>query len=191
MFELISLFLQTMGLTIILISQAIFYLRVRREWGSLGKAFLSLTTPQSGIGKEKLLKMSHGETKEALKIFRLARFLYDDFRVSVFGLLCALIGTLLLFVWGLFQYTRAQAFLTTISPLSFINQTTLSPTFKSNSSRISLGTVVWSFLVIFVTAIVRIIPDITTARALNKVYKRRRLRLLDYPLISNRPISGQ
>ena len=104
MLELISLFLQTMGLIIILVSQAIFYLRTRREWGSLKKGFLSLTRPRDEREHEALLVLSQNQLNKTFKLFPLAKFLYDDFVISVIGLLCALIGTLLPFAFLFFLH---------------------------------------------------------------------------------------
>jgi len=95
--EFISKVLQALGIAIILGSQLVFLYRIRKKWHSLKKAFLALTTPQLGIEKERLSKMSKTELEEKFKIFRLAKFLYEDFITSVIGLVFSLIGTLLLF----------------------------------------------------------------------------------------------
>lgn len=100
--ESIGLVLQAMGVVIILISQAVFLFRVRRKWGSLKKAFLDLTSPRFAIDDEKLAEMPKTKLREAFKVFPLAKFLYDDFIISVVGLLCTLLGILLPLLKSLF-----------------------------------------------------------------------------------------
>jgi len=98
MFELVGLILQTIGIALIVISQMVFYFRVRRKWGSLKRGFLDLTSARAGVGGKAILVMDDSVIKELFNKFPLASFLYDDFVASVVGLIFSLIGTLLLFV---------------------------------------------------------------------------------------------
>jgi len=69
---LVSLLLQTIGLTFFLISQALFCFRARKEYGSLKKAFLSLAFARVAMKEEEFKKISEIELREALKSFPLA-----------------------------------------------------------------------------------------------------------------------
>ena len=96
MFEPAGLVLEGLGIIIILVSQVVFWLRVRKKWGSLEKAFLDLTAPRWGFEKS-VLVMSKTEVKKVFKLFPLAKFLYDDFKYTVVGLVVSLSGILLQF----------------------------------------------------------------------------------------------
>ena len=96
MLGLIGLFLEIMGLVIVLFSQALFLYRSKKKWGSLPKAFLDLTALRLGYDDKKLQRLSPTEAREALrKLFPFAEFLYQDFRVTVLGLAVSIFGLLL------------------------------------------------------------------------------------------------
>jgi hypothetical protein len=93
--NIIGLVLQLVGLLIIFASQMWFLMKCRREYNSVKKAFLSMTCPQLGIDEERLKKMSKSELDEKFRKFRLAQWLLDDFKITVFGLIPTLVGILL------------------------------------------------------------------------------------------------
>lgn len=93
--EALGLFLQILGVIIILISQAVFVIRAYKKFGSLKKAFVNLSIPRVGIDDEDFEKIPNEELKKALRILPLAGLLYDDFRSSIFGLILTLIGLIL------------------------------------------------------------------------------------------------
>jgi hypothetical protein len=92
--KLIGLVLQIVGIAIVLISQAIFILRAWKRYSSLKKAFLSLSFPIVGMEEEEIERLSKTELEEIFKEAQLAMFLYDDFKISVIGLVFTLIGTI-------------------------------------------------------------------------------------------------
>jgi len=93
--ELIGLLFQTVGIFIVLASQVIFCFGARKEYGSVKKAFLSISFPRVAMSEEQLRRLSRAELDEALKKFPLAELLYDDLRFSVIGLVFTLIGTII------------------------------------------------------------------------------------------------
>jgi len=97
MFELLGLVLEALGLVIIFGSQIAFWLRVRKEWRSLHKGFLALTTPRKEWEYAAARLMTENEVKTFFKSFPLAKFLYDDFVITVVGLAVSLSGILLQF----------------------------------------------------------------------------------------------
>lgn len=94
MFGLIGLILQILGIVIVLVSQALLVYRSHKKWGSLKKTFINWNIARLGMKDEELRRMSQVELRELIKKFPLADFLYDDFIVSVFGLIITLFGLL-------------------------------------------------------------------------------------------------
>lgn len=93
-----ALAFQIVGVTVIVIAQVVFYFRGRNEYGSIKpmmKAFIDLSCPQIGIEKERLKKLGKAKTEEKLRLRPLAQFLYDDFKVSLFGLILTLAGLII------------------------------------------------------------------------------------------------
>ena len=95
MCNLVGQVLQIIGIAIILSGQVVFYLRIRKKYGSLKKAFLDFVAPRQSPSDEELSKMSQTQINELFEKFPLAKFLREDFIISVLGLFCSLIGTLL------------------------------------------------------------------------------------------------
>jgi len=96
----IDIFLQTLGVTIVLLSQVHFIWKGYRKWGSLKKFLLDLTCPQLGHGEEKLKKLSKEELNKDFKRFYLANWLYDDIIYSMIGLALTFLGLLISLIRG-------------------------------------------------------------------------------------------
>jgi len=91
----IDLIFQFVGIIVILAAQIVFWIRTYKEYHSLKKAFIDLTCPRFGMDDEKLKRISGVELEQALKRFPLAKMLYEDFKISLFGLILTFIGLLL------------------------------------------------------------------------------------------------
>lgn len=96
-YEIIGEFIQTLGIVIVLISQAFFVWKARKKYGSLGMAFLEIQAMRWYMNPEDAEKTSKDKQKlkEALKNFPHAELLYDNFRYSVIGLIITLIGLII------------------------------------------------------------------------------------------------
>jgi len=95
MFGIIGQFLQVLGVSVVLISQVIFYSRARRKYGSLEKAFLDMAFARFGAEDETLKESNKEKTKRLLEKFPLAQLLWNDFRASVIGLTLTMIGLII------------------------------------------------------------------------------------------------
>ena len=96
----IDIFLQTLGVVIVLLSQVHFIWKGYRKWGSLKKFLLDLTCPRLGHGKEKLKKLSKEELNKEFRKFYLANWLYDDIIYSMIGLALTFLGLLISLIKG-------------------------------------------------------------------------------------------
>jgi len=96
MWGFIGLVLEAFGIAIILGTQAVFVLKARKKYGSIGTAFLMITAMRWGMNKEKVEETvkDKQKLKEALKKFPHAEWLYEDFKYSVIGLTVGLLGLL-------------------------------------------------------------------------------------------------
>ena len=99
---LIGTVFQLIGILIILISQVEFWFRTHKEYGSLQKAFLSMSFPKVGLEKEKLKRLSMDELKEIVDKLPLAGLLYEDFKISVIGIFFTLIGMIIALIETLY-----------------------------------------------------------------------------------------
>lgn len=102
--DVIGLLLQTTGIIIISIGQVRFLYRVKKKDGLLIEAFLEFTKVRVTSDEKKRKKASKAELEEYLKKFPLAKFLYDDFMVSLGGLVCTLIGVVISLLGALQHY---------------------------------------------------------------------------------------
>ena len=94
MFGFVGLLLETTGIIVIAAAQIAFWVRARREFGCIQKAFLWIVSPSFGF-KEKgdIEELDYQQLGEAFEKFPHAKLLYEDYMVSAFGLVLTLIGT--------------------------------------------------------------------------------------------------
>lgn len=97
MLEVFGLVLETLGIIIILGTQAIFFWRVREKYGSLGTAFLDIEATRIAMDEDKLEETARDKQKlkEAFKRHPHAKLLYENFKYSVFGLIVGVVGLIL------------------------------------------------------------------------------------------------
>ena len=50
--------------------------------------------PRFGLSREELMRLAETEVKESMEEFPLAKFLYDNFVISTFGVFLTLTGTM-------------------------------------------------------------------------------------------------
>lgn len=98
MWELFGLFLQAIGVIVILGSQLVFWYKVRKKYKKVKMAFLDFSIPRYGMSEENFKKISEDEIKEGYRKIPLAGWLYWNYRISVIGSLFILIGLILLFI---------------------------------------------------------------------------------------------
>ncbi|MGB9760176.1 MAG: hypothetical protein ACP5H3_03805 [Candidatus Aenigmatarchaeota archaeon] len=92
---LIGLLLQVIGTLWLLYNQYQLYSKAKKEFGSLKKLFLDVAFPRVAMDENELKKLSNKETDNCLNGYPLAKFLYEDFRDSIFALIVALIGEII------------------------------------------------------------------------------------------------
>jgi len=113
MFEIAGLGFQILGVVVILFAQVILYLRARQEYGPvkpMKKLFIALSCAQVGLEKERLKNLNSVETDEKLKRFHVGKFLWDDMKFTLIGLVLTLIG-LIIETLGLLMEKIVQSFL--------------------------------------------------------------------------------
>ena len=86
-----GLFLQLVGVIIILAAQAVFIFRARRRYRRVKGAFLDMVLSRVGPDKE-VWNMTEAEVNDSIKLHPLAGFLWDDFWVSLLGLVLTFLG---------------------------------------------------------------------------------------------------
>ena len=96
-YEIIGEFIQALGIAIVLVSQAFFVWKARKEYGSLGTAFLEIQATKFYMNKEEVKETvkDKQKLKEAFQKFPHAELLYNDFKYSVIGLVITLIGLII------------------------------------------------------------------------------------------------
>lgn len=96
--DTIGLFLQIIGILIVLLSQISFGIRAWRKFGSLRKVFFAMAgTVRIGSGgtAEEFKKRREEELKETFpELWNLASYLREDIWVTAIGLIVTLIGLL-------------------------------------------------------------------------------------------------
>jgi len=98
-FEKIGLYLQILGIIVILIPQIHFFGKLWKKWKNLKKGCLDVAATRWGISDEELAEMTKEEINDKFKKFPLAGWLYDDIKISLFGLSITLFG-LFVELWG-------------------------------------------------------------------------------------------
>ena len=95
--ELIGIILQTLGVGIVLGSQVVFVWKARKRYGNLGTAFLEIQSTRVYMNNEKVKETvkDKQKLKEALEKFPHAKLLYDDFKITVIGLVVTIVGLIL------------------------------------------------------------------------------------------------
>jgi hypothetical protein len=98
MFKLIGSLSQVLGIFWILFNQYKLYSKAKKEFGNFKKLFLWISFSRIAISDEELKNLSNEETIKMFNGFPLAKWLYEDFRDTVYALILSLIGTIITFL---------------------------------------------------------------------------------------------
>ena len=96
-FDLIGEILQVIGVVVVLGSQLVFVVKARRKYKNLQTAFLDITAARYCFTDEEFKELSKNKEKlrQAFGEFPHAKILYEDFIVSIFGLIITLAGLII------------------------------------------------------------------------------------------------
>jgi hypothetical protein len=101
-YEIIGELLQALGVVVILVGQAFFVSKARKQYGRLGTAFLEIQATRVYMNDDDVKETvkDKQKLKEAFEKYPHAELLYDDFRYSVFGLIITLAGLIIAMLEG-------------------------------------------------------------------------------------------
>jgi len=94
--KLIGLCFQVLGVTIIFGSHVRFWIKAKKEYGNIKRAFLDFAFPR--YGTEDVRKLSEADVKEGYEKIPLARWLYGNYQKSFIGSLFTLVGVVINFI---------------------------------------------------------------------------------------------
>jgi len=83
---------QLVGIIIVLGNQASFYLKTKKNNGSVVKAFYEISAMRWGMNDKELEKASDEKIKET---FPLTKWLYSNYRNSIIGAILTLVGVII------------------------------------------------------------------------------------------------